>query len=321
MNSKKPMTEKTFRKSYLLMIGSLVAAIILWYFVVDSTNPVLSRTFADVPVEILNQDGLRERELAAPEELQEFVNVKVSGKRSSILALKESELVPALDLSECTEGDNYVEVKVHTPDSVEVESVSRPQIRVVLEKIVTEESPVKVAFSGALAGNLEPVCLGQEIDTVEVTGAKSQVLKVDHAAASLDVALLDKKKDVYTVALTPVDKNGNQVDNVTLNREDAEVTAQIYAVKSLSLKVERDGELPAGLSLISVEAPEQIDVAMQEDLTDTVSEIRTKPLHLSEINGNTTVDLELQLPDGVKLAKGQDAPKAVITVVKTDNNQ
>lgn len=317
MNNEKPEEgRKTFRKSYILMFLSLIAAFALWFYVIDSTNPVLSRTFADIPVEVMNQNHLADKGLAAVEDIEEYVNIKVSGKRSTILGMKDKDLVAAIDLSGCVEGDNYVDLDIHTPGSVELESVSKPQIRVTLEAIVSEERPVKVRFIGDLSGKMEAVCLSRELEEVEVTGAKSLVAETDEVTAYVDVALLDKEEREFSVALKPVDKDGGEIESLTLSREDMEIRAQIYNVKEVPLTVETVGELPAGLELESVKTPDKVLIALPEDLAENVNGILAKQLDLSAVTETTTVKLDLVLPDHVRLAKEATAPEAVITVRK-----
>lgn len=318
-NSEKPETGgKKSKKSYILMVLSVIAAIVLWFYVVDATNPTLNRTYSDIRVEILNQDSLADRGLAVVGDVEEFVNVKVSGKRSVILRLDASELVAAIDLSDCSEGENYVEVDVHTPGSVDLESVSKPQILVEVESIVTEDRSVEVVFEGSAEDDREAVCLRQELETVEVTGGKSVVSSVDHVEAAVDLSVLSEEADTYDVILTAVDEEGEWIENLTFEQESMEISAQLYVVKSVPLTVETTGTLPDGLELVSVETVDEISIALPENRSDRVTEITADRVDLSEVTESTTVELTLQLPDRVQLADGEDIPEAEITVKKAD---
>lgn len=317
-NEKPEEGKKTFGKKYVLILLSLIASIALWLFVVDGVDPVLQRTFNDIPVEVLNQEGLEGRDLAIVEDIEEYVNVKVSGKRSSILKLKNEDLVAVVDLSGCTEGDNYVDVDVHMPTSVELESLSKPQILVSLEQIVTEKKEVKVSFAGGTSEQLEAVCVSQELEETEVRGAKSQVAKVDNVEASVDVALLGQEEETITVVLEAVDENGDLLDNLMLSQKEMEVRAAMYKVSAVALTVNTYGTLPEGLELVSVKAPETVRLAMSAEQESSLTGVQAKSLDLSGITETATVELELVLPDKVGLAEGEAVPKAVITVKKTE---
>lgn len=317
-NEKPEEGKKKVRKNYVLILLSLIASIALWLFVVDGVDPVLNRIFTDIPVGILNQEGLEERDLAVVEDIEEYVNVRVSGKRSSILKLKNEDLVAVADLSGCTEGDNYVDVDVHMPTSVELESLSKPQILVSLEPIVTEKKDVKVSFEGGSAEQQEAVCVSQELEEIEVKGAKSQVAKAEYVEASVEADALGEEEETITVVLKAMDENGESLDNLTLSQKEMEARAAMYKVRDVDLMVETSGTLPEGLTLESVKAPDTVRLAIPAEQEASLTSVKAKPLDLSAVTETASVDLELLLPDKVRTAEGEAVPKAVITVKKTE---
>ncbi|MBQ1711999.1 MAG: hypothetical protein II024_02080, partial [Firmicutes bacterium] len=62
------------------IIVSIVAAIILWFYVINIANPTVQTTLRDVPVEITGVETLAEKELA-PVTTEGFrATITVSGK-------------------------------------------------------------------------------------------------------------------------------------------------------------------------------------------------------------------------------------------------
>lgn len=43
-----------------LKIASVIIAIIIWYAVTDISDPIITRTFADIPVQITNESYIAE---------------------------------------------------------------------------------------------------------------------------------------------------------------------------------------------------------------------------------------------------------------------
>ena len=302
------------RKKYFFIALSIAIAVGLWLYVVDSTNPTVTRSYSEIHVEVLNLEEMQNRELTPHSDLDLFVNVRVSGRRSKLVRMTDRELVATLDLSGCTEGENYVGVNVHTPDSVELVSVDPAQVMVEVEKIITEEKNITVKIDGNVSGKMEAVCLEQELESMNISGAKSQVDQVEELRAVISAGDLQEEAGAFKAEITPVDENGNEVEDVWLPQKEMEVQAQLYAVKTVPLKAGTTGTLPEGLQLVSVKAAEQVTISLPADQADSVEEIRARDIDLSGISRNTTVDMQLNLPEGVRLAEGEELPQAVITV-------
>ena len=55
-NLKDKFTKKSLTQNFGLKIMSLFVAVIIWFIVVNLTDPVITQTYKNVPVRILNAD-------------------------------------------------------------------------------------------------------------------------------------------------------------------------------------------------------------------------------------------------------------------------
>ena len=63
------------------IILSLVIAICIWGYVIGETNPVDTRTFRSVPIQLVNEESLQEKGLAVLETSDTEMNITIIGTR------------------------------------------------------------------------------------------------------------------------------------------------------------------------------------------------------------------------------------------------
>lgn len=304
------------RKKYFTMFLSIAIAVGLWVFVIENENPTIKMTYSNIPVEYLNEDALEEDGLVvADTEEAATVKVTLQGKRADLLDLDSDDLAAAVDVSEYTKGDHYVQVEVHAPDNVKVVGTKPSQIKITVESLVSSEKTVDVQFEGESPANKEPVFLGVEPEDITVTGASSAVSSVKSLRAVVDISNVTSKKKTINVRLKPVDKLGKEVKGVTLSAEKADITVQMYSTKSVPLNVQTTGTATAGYR-VSVDAPDSVQISCSDDLIDSLSEIATQPVDITDITERTEISLTPVLPEGVRLASKQEKISAVIKVQK-----
>jgi diadenylate cyclase len=93
--------------------------------------------------------------------------------------------------------------------------------------------------------------------------------------------------------------------------------------RTLPVKVQFEGSLPARLRLLDVKVqPPALQVLLrQQPGWGSITEIRTKPLNLSEIRQTTTARLPLLLPEQVRLPLGLEAMASVTVEVVAKAHQ
>ena len=315
-NRKKEQEIQERRRKYMSILISVVIAIGLWFFVINDENPTIRMTYSDIEIDYLNEDLLQEEGLVVKDsDTPVTVKVVLQGRRTDLLAIKSSDITATADVSQCTKGDNYVDVEVHTPSLSTVSSVKPAQIRLTIESLVSREKEVRVVFNGTASDNTQAVCEKISPEQITVTGPSSSVAAVENLRAVVNVSDVESEEKTLEVSLTPVDESGNEVSDVTLSSGTAQITVRLYETKTVPLVVETTGTADPELT-VSVEAPETVQISCPEDRIDEVSEVTTEPVDITGITELTEISLTPLLPDGVRLTSGRDTVSAVIRVEK-----
>jgi YbbR domain-containing protein len=213
--------------NWLPKLVSLLLAFIAWYVVSLSDTSVSQRSLR-VPVTI---EGLSETQTqsGAPS----TVDVVVSGRSTSINALRPENFRASLDLSDDT-GDYQERILVVPPQDISLISVS-PEIAIGrVETINTKEVPVIVALAGERDANtvLTPV---SSLQSVQATGRESVLAQVASATA-----FVSTQGGESSVTLFATDANGQPVNEITLEPSSATVTVTstpVLYTKTVNLEV------------------------------------------------------------------------------------
>ena len=315
-NRKKEQEIQERRRKYVSILSSVIIAIGLWFFVINDENPTIRMTYSDIEIDYLNEDLLQEEGLVVKDsDIPVTVKVVLQGKRTDLLAIKSSDITATADVSQCTKGDNYVDVEVHTPSSSTVSSVKPAQVRLTIESLVSRQKDVRVVFNGTAPDSTEAVCESISPEQIVVTGASSSVASVKNLRAVVNISDVGAEETTLDVSLTPVDESGNEVTDVTLSSETARITVRLYATKTVPLVVETVGTSDPELD-VSVEAPELVEISCPEDRIDEVIEVTAEPVDITGITELTEISLTPLLPEGVQLTSGKETVPAVIRVEK-----
>ncbi len=313
------LKEESRRKKYLSIFLSVFIAIGLWFYVMNSENPTVSKTFTGVTVEFLNVNVLEENGLTLSNVEKSKIKVKLEGQRSRLMSIGYADIVATVDVSGYSEGDNYVDVNVHVPSSVSVSEINPAQIRLSIEQMTTEDRDVQVRFTGSVPEDMEAAYIDLSTEIVAISGAKSVVAQVHHLSAELSCDMLSEETGTFVVDLVPVDSVGNEVADVDVSVDEVTITAQLYAVRTVDLNVETIGSLPDNLELSGIEAPSTVKIAGPADEINSINEISSQQIDLSEITSSKEIDLIPDVEGNVKLASSQAKVKVRITVRKRES--
>ena len=80
--------KKRMESDLLLKIISVVFAFLLWMFVINTDNPVIKKTFSDVPVDMLNEQVLDDLNQTYKIESGDTVSFTVKGKKDIVDRLR-----------------------------------------------------------------------------------------------------------------------------------------------------------------------------------------------------------------------------------------
>jgi len=282
------------------MILSLILAVALWMYIVGEMNPTTTKTYREIPVTLTNEQTLTDNGLAVLTSSDSDMTVTITGKRSAVSKVKSTDIVATVDLSNAAEGENQLAININVPSNVEVKSQSISKITVKVEKRTSESKEVKVIYTGDKAKGEEPTTKKISPSKVTVSGAADLVNKVSYVKASVNVDTVKSTLSSASSKLTAMDKNDNEVDNVTLSTNKAKITSIMYDTKTVDLNVPITNDNDDYDRTTKV--PDSITIKGASSDLAKVSSITAKTLDISNITTSTSLNVTPVLPDGIEAA-------------------
>ena len=290
-----------FKNNVSMKIISLLAALVLWLYVMGEVDPELRGKVSNIPVNLVNIEELAYNGLAPVYEEQVYVSATISGKRSDVNDAKKSGLVATVDVADCDKGENELKINVNMPDGVSLENISQSTVKIKIEDLIREYRPVVVEFSQIdTTAEKAPVVKEYYPTGVYVSGASSSVEKIKEVVGIIEPEKATGESKWLTVKLNPVNKKGKEILSIALSQETAEVNVQKLPVRVANLKLMTDDA-----NLKEVETPDRILIAGPKD---TIAEI-------TQIEGYASID------DGGKVIIDTDLPTDVYLVIGEDNGK
>lgn len=296
------------------IILALIAAIVLWGYVLGEINPTSSTVVRKVPISFLNEEALEEEGLTILGVSAETVNVTISGQRTAITRAEAGDFSVTADVEALKPGENTVRINVTGPRGVEIERTNIDKITVTVDKKASEEKPVEAVVTGETGKDKEVSVKAVERESAVVSGPASLVDKVEKLAAYIKVDDIGSKLKTLSVEMVPTDGNGTKVEGLTIEGGTKNnITVIMLSKKTVKLNVPVSG-LDAGGAEREVSLPETVVIKGSEEALADVSVINCRELELNDVNESVTLSLTPILPDGVELSEESGNLTAQITV-------
>jgi YbbR domain-containing protein len=288
---------KFFATDTAVKILSIIAAIVMWLYVMNEQNPQVTYVIRDVPVKLLNLD---ESKFALKENPSEFtVNVKVKGRRSLVADLKPSDLNAEVNMRGRMEGDNLIRVDVATPSNVEFIDVSPREVMVTLDAIIEEQMPIVVDVAGIPAQGFAADKPLTKPQAVVVKGPRSMVNAVKKVSTRIDIS--DKNSTVVsTLPIRVFDAQNKEQKAITFRPDVAEVTVPIVPVRNVQVLPNIRGNPPEGYIIRDVRTdPPAITMTGSKDVLNALQSVNTEPINIEGRTSTLSDDVKLILPKGI----------------------
>lgn len=280
-----------------IKIISLLSAMVLWMYVMAIVDPEETKLFENIPVTITNKNELNERDLVIYPEQDLTTNIYVTGKLSNLKKVTKDDINVYGQINNPLEGNNEIYLKVSTSQRVNYD-FKNPVMIVTLEKIISEDKSIKVDITGSGKNNVDNIMLQDNIDKVSVSGPRSLVNKVKRVVGTVKVngELNDFSQ---SIKLEPVDANGKVVEGIELEKDSVNVNITLLTQKTvpITLKLSDNGESGVNYTM----SQNTVTIKGKKDIVDSINDIETQPVKLSEISPGTSKDIYLQVPSGITI--------------------
>ena len=301
-----------FTKNLGLKIVSVLAAFVLWLVVVNVDDPIISKTYTGIPVEIQNDDVLTSQgkcyEVTGD---TGTVNVVVTAHRSVIDGVSKDHIKATADMRQLTSMDTVpIEVRsTRYSDRIESVTTRDTNLKLNIEDLVKREVGISVNYEGEPAEGYILARTENALSTVTVSGPESVVSTVASVRATADIKGISRDFSV-TEPLYPVDENGDMIEDerIKLSRTVTEIKYVIYATKTIPISSGYSGTAAAGFGTTGsvITDPASVLIAGKGENFEDMEVIYVSPDRVSVegASGDVTVEVSIAdyLPTGVIFA-------------------
>lgn len=300
------MNELLKRDSTVKLI-SIVFAIFLWFFVLDSSNPV-SSVDLNIPLKVENESVLKEKGIIIKNKsFPRNVSVSLKGRKSKISNIGLNDFEAILDLSKVNDTDTkllYVEI-YSNKEGVSIEGVTPRVIELELEKIGENPFPVKVITMGKPKESYKIISINAIPGTVSIEATDTIIKSIGEVRTYVDVNNLSNDL-VINKECVVYNKEGEEILeldkklSVDIRVELAKEVPIVPVVRGRPAKNYTDG--------IHRVVPEKALIAGTSEAVDLIDNLKTELIDIENMSESMTKIVNVVLPKGVRLV---DTPRSV----------
>ena len=290
---------------------SLAIALILWFIIGNVNDPVVTKSFSDIPVQVINEDVLESINKVYEVTEGDTVTVTVRGKKSIVNDLQADDFTAVADLSKLSIVNA---VPIDVTISKNTGQFNASQLDITMGRINTlkvriedrEETmvPVTIETIGTPANGYAIGSKTSSPNMVEVSGSETLVKRLKEIKVQVDVS--GASKDISTrQSVKFYDQNGDQVESSTIDCESSavDVKIELWRTKEISVVMSTTGKVKNGYGISAFEyEPKTVVIAAPDDKLETITELRLDDLDVSgkEESMEQTITLDnTALPNGV----------------------
>ena len=286
---------------------SFGVAILLWIIVVNNENPMITKSFSNIPVVVTNEEIVTNKGNTY-QILEDTVSVTITAQRSVMSELGASKIKAVADM---TNLDPYsgtlIPVDVFVPGyQVSSAEASPRNIQVKIEMESTKTFPIIAKSNGTPRDGHVVGELSVEPKEIEISGPESLVDSIAQVVAEVNVAGISKNETKKTDVVF-YDEN-NAVINTTLLRnnlgdEGVKVKVSVFQSRTVPLEIDTSaikaasGYIFEGIT-VEPEVVEVVGPVSELDVLESVY-IPANALQFSNLKKSeqVTIDIKSYLPD------------------------
>lgn len=287
---------------------ALLVSVAAWVFVVYNYDPMTREKYSGIPITYTGLETLANRGYAVAETDHERVDVTLEQKRIDTGSIDSDDISVTADVSQLASGQNTVVLHVEGPDGTSVSDVSLKTVVIDIESSDSEDMEISVEYpAGSADDDAEPIV--QEMSETEATviATSDRLAKVDRVAAVIDPEDLNDKLKPLTVDLAALDADGNRVLNVVVYPQTVSFKAAAGYVREVRLIVPVKDDSDDNYER-TYTVQDTIVIKGGKELVNKTGSITADEIDISGYYEDAEVPLTFELPEGIYLESGRDAP-------------
>lgn len=315
LNSIKDFIKTVLMNNFLYKALSLAIAVMTWLIIINVADPVTSKSFKGLEVEVLNEDAITSINQVYEVVDGGTVDFTVEGKASVIKNLTLNDFKATADLSKLSPvyaAD--INVVCNKSENIEIDSGNKMLV-VKLEDVATRNMQITVETTGNASEGYYVGDYEVKPNMIMVSGGKSKIERIDSIKVLVDVN--GAKKNFYS-QYTPVayDKDGNELDSSQYTFynggsviDNIRVGVTIYNTKTIPVSIKVTGTPAAGFSYSDDYefTPETITIGGGNRKLSRIDSLEI-PVDITGASSNyeTNIAIADYLPNGLKLVSEEE---------------
>lgn len=312
------MNDRLINKDLTIRILSVMLALLLWFYVITEQNPEITKDIT-IPVRLINTVFVDKSNMVLVSDINSFkLTLRVKGKNNVLDKLNETTVDAVADLEgHRLKGENFIKINVSgIPEGVNILWKSSDSLKVVLEPKVSVQKSVQANIMGNPSHGLAAMAPMIAPNDVIITGPESQINKIRNVRVDVDIASVNSEvKKILPVRV--LDENGKDVQNITVEPSNVEVSIPIENTKRVSLQMDLSGQPAAGymVSSISVQ-PKEILITGKQQALEGINTIKTEKIDINEGTVDVSREVRVVLPEGVELVNANEKISVFVNIEK-----
>lgn len=295
------------KKDLWLKLLALVLSILLWGLVVGYYNPETTKTFENIPVQVVLEGSIPETEglLLVTDLSGMTTDIRVEARRDVLAMLNYDKITAKVDLSTVNKAGKYSSLPIRVDfggQPVELVSQTKRTVALQFDAAKTVQIKVDVDASGKVA---EGYVLARSAapSVINVEGPESIVSRIVSAKCSVSQKeFVETAK--YNCDYVFVDADGKEVSHkyLTADYDQVEVTVSVNVEKVVPLQVEiinGAGGNEAGYLQATV-APKTIKISGNAEAMAEINSITVGSLDVSALREDYNASMDIILPNGIR---------------------
>lgn len=304
------MLKKIKGKNFLIKFICLLLSFSLWLYIINVENPVRELKLNNVPVQVVNEDVLKDYNLVMVPNQNLTIDLDLEGPSTEIYKVKKEQFKVVVNLEEYVlkEGENNIPVQIESyPNNISIKNNGFLRVNVVLDKYQEKSLPIvsKIKVNTEQGTYADKVNITPQNATV--SGAQSLVSKVKSLEVKGEINDVSKAVNM-SLPVVAVDEGGNEIKDVNISPNKVDVSFGVKKAKEVPVNVVTTGTPKEGIALKSI-TPSVAKVSLigSEDALSKINAIETAPIDLSQFGDDAEVSTVLKIPDGVSLTSNDQA--------------
>ena len=299
-------------------IVSLLASIVIWILVTAISNPSVTQTYYNIPVELRNTSLITDagQVYDVLENTNVIPRVTIKAPHSVISEIDDDDIIAYADVEELNDYGKTIPIKLSTKnyfDQVNSIKSSIETVKLNIENKKTKTLSLNTLIQGKVGEGYVVSDVKTDQNLVRITGPESKIDSVASALAEVDVTGFTS--DIGTSAeIRLYDAEGHQISNdkIVQNLRSVGVQVTILETKEIPVVFSVEKNAAQGYSstgVIEANKPTVL-VGGKPAVLKNIDEIDIPEnvIDISEQKGTFTTQVNIRnyLPDGLFVVEGTD---------------